>query len=77
VLLAAKNYMLTALKQAVKVGYLQIEEAGTVHQFGFLKEGGNQVYITVLNDSFWTRMFLWGLGLHHHSGIVTNFSCTI
>ncbi|KAI0289512.1 cyclopropane fatty acid synthase [Russula brevipes] len=54
----AKNYMLTALKQAVKVGYLQIEEAGTVHQFGSLKEGANQVHITVVNDSFWTRMFL-------------------
>jgi len=53
--------MLTALKQAVKVGHLQIEEAGTVHQFGSLKEGANQVRITVVNDSFWTRMFLWDL----------------
>ncbi|KAI0299755.1 Mycolic acid cyclopropane synthetase-domain-containing protein [Multifurca ochricompacta] len=58
--LIARSSILTALQRAINVGYLGIEESGVIYHFGCLKKGASHVYITVLKDSFWTRVFLRG-----------------
>jgi hypothetical protein len=56
--LAARNSILAALQQAVKIGYLEIKEGDQVYQFGSSQDNANCVHITVVSDSFWKQMLL-------------------
>jgi cyclopropane-fatty-acyl-phospholipid synthase len=44
------------LRNAIKVGYLEIADSQGVHRFGKYKEGQNAVRITVNNDLFYIRV---------------------
>lgn len=57
----AKASVLVALKEALKTGYLEIEDSTDHHSFGTSSDFGcgHTVHLKVLNDSFWTRVLVW------------------
>ncbi|EIN13978.1 cyclopropane fatty acid synthase [Punctularia strigosozonata HHB-11173 SS5] len=57
---AARSSILAFLEQAIAVGYLEIEDAQGIHQFGQYTDQCNVVHIRVINDNFWSALFLSG-----------------
>ncbi|KAI0260501.1 putative cyclopropane fatty acid synthase [Gloeopeniophorella convolvens] len=56
----ARNSILTALRQAVIVGYLEIEESGETYHFGRPGKNSSCVRFTVVNEAFWSQVLLRG-----------------
>ncbi|KAJ8514887.1 hypothetical protein ONZ45_g7617 [Pleurotus djamor] len=56
----ARSSILSVLDSAISVGHLTISDSQGIHCYGVRRKGANDVYITVVNDYFWTRLLLSG-----------------
>ena len=54
----ARSSILATLEDAVKTGFLEVEDSEGTYCFGVQGKGGNGVRMRVLNDNFWMRVFL-------------------
>ena len=56
----ARNSILAYLKKGISVGSLEItEEDGQTHSFGTRTKNGNHVVLKVINNDFWTSLFVF------------------
>ncbi|KAI0919857.1 hypothetical protein AcV5_001814 [Taiwanofungus camphoratus] len=55
-----RSSVLAVLKHAINRGSLHIEDAAGTYQYGCPSKLGHIVYLKVLNDNFWLRVFISG-----------------
>ncbi|KAL5527065.1 hypothetical protein ACEPAG_5856 [Sanghuangporus baumii] len=54
----ARSSLVAVLESAVTVGHLTIIDKDKVFEFGERTESGNDVQMTVINDTFWSRVLI-------------------
>ncbi|OBZ71975.1 Tuberculostearic acid methyltransferase UfaA1 [Grifola frondosa] len=56
----ARSSILYFLRRAISIGYLEIEDAQGIHEYGRYMKGHNMVRLKVSDETFWSRVFLSG-----------------
>jgi len=53
-----KHSTLAILKDIIITGHLEISDSAGIYHYGKQKDGCTSVYLTIINDNFWLRVFL-------------------